>query len=147
LLVPATTAVSPACSLVIDTSENQTHDPLSREDHMDMHREFDMDFTAGDTDSNQRSLEEKLKTLRKTASTVVSTCQTASRDAAWWRAFKRSNRRGGDDGLYQFYGVIHPSKYPARRDEPTACGNSSANDDEEEYDMPMELGKEGLGED
>lgn len=35
---------------VIDTSENQTDEPLSCEDHMDMHREFDMDFTDGDID-------------------------------------------------------------------------------------------------
>jgi hypothetical protein len=132
---------------VVETPQYQTHECLSCEDHKDTHREFDMDFTAGDTDAKQRSLEEKLKTLRKTASTVVSTCQTGSGDAAWWRAFKRSNGQGGDDDLYRFYGVIYPSNDPARRDEPTACGNSSDNDDEEEYDMIMELGKEGLGED
>jgi hypothetical protein len=79
-------------------------------------------------------------TLRKASKTVVTTCQTASGDAAWWGAFKRSNRRDGNDGLYRFYGVIHPSNDPARRDEFTACGNSSDSDDEEKYDMIMELG-------
>lgn len=132
---------------VIDTSENQTHKPLSREDHTDMHREFDIDFTDGDIDKKYGSLAKTLMTLRRASTTVVCTCQTASGDAAWWRAFKRSNGRGGDDGLYRFYGVIQPSNDPARRDEPTACENSSDSDDEEEYDMIMEVVKEGLGED
>jgi hypothetical protein len=127
---------------VVETPQYQTHECLSWQDHKDTHREFDMDFTEGVTDANQGSLAKKLMTLRKTASTVVSTRQTASGDAAWWRAFKRSNGRGGDDGLYRFYGVIHPSNNPARRDEPTAGGNGSDNDDEEGYDMIMELGKE-----
>jgi hypothetical protein len=132
---------------VIDTSEIQTHEPLSREDHMDMHREFDVDFTDGDIDKEHGSLTKTLMTLRKASRTIVTTCQTASGDAAWWRAFKRSNGRGGDDGLYQFYGVIHPSADPTRRDGPTACGNSLDNDDEEEYDMITELNGKELGED
>lgn len=132
---------------VVETPQYQTRECLSWQDHKDTHREFDMDFTEGVTDANQGSLAKKLMTLRKTASTVVSTRQTASGDAAWWRAFKRSKARGEDDGQYRFYGVIHPSNDPARRDEPKAYENSSDNDDEEEYDMIMKLGKEGLGQD
>jgi hypothetical protein len=132
---------------VVETPQYQTHECLSCEDHQNTHREFDMDFTEGDTDANQGSLAKKLMTLRKTATTVVSTCQTASGNAAWWRAFKRSNGRGGDDGLHQFYGVIYPSRNSIRTDEPTAYGNGLDSHDEEEYDMITELNGKELGED
>jgi hypothetical protein len=132
---------------VIDTSDNQTHEPLSREDHMDMHREFDMDFTDGDIDKEHGSLTKTLMTLRKASRTVVTTCQTASGDAAWWRAFKRSNGRDGDDGLYRFYGLIHLSNDADRRDEPEVSGYDSDSDDEEEYVNIMELCEGGMGED
>jgi hypothetical protein len=114
---------------------------------MDMHREFDMDFTDGDIDKEHGSLPKTLMTLRKASRTVVSTCQTASGDAAWWRAFKRSNGRDGDDGLYRFYGVIHPSCKSIRTDEPTAYGNNLHSHDEEEYDLITELNGKELGED
>ena len=52
---------------VVETPQYQTHECLSCEDQKDTHREFDMDFKAGDTDAKQMSLGEKLKTLRKTA--------------------------------------------------------------------------------
>lgn len=132
---------------VIETSGYQIQQPLSCEDHLDMHWEFDMDFTGGDIDRKHGPLVETPKTLRKVSTTVVSTCQGSSGNTAWWRAFKRTNGGGEDDGTYRFYGVIHPSNDPARRDEPTACVNNPDDGDEEEYDTITELSEERMGED